>query len=88
MRKVCEDFETELVEFNGERDHVHPLVHYPPKASVSKLVGSLNSLLIHHPICRSPLRHGRTPSPARRSWEWHGRPRLLRVLLPVTMLPP
>src|SRR5712664_3524589 len=23
MRAVCADFETELVEFNGERDHVH-----------------------------------------------------------------
>jgi putative transposase len=33
-------FETELVEFNGERDHVHLLVHYPPKVAVSKLVGS------------------------------------------------
>ncbi|MGV9351519.1 IS200/IS605 family transposase, partial [Streptomyces spiralis] len=25
MRKVCEDFEAELKEFNGERDHVHLL---------------------------------------------------------------
>jgi REP element-mobilizing transposase RayT len=31
MRAVCADFDTELVEFNGERDHVHLLVHYPPK---------------------------------------------------------
>jgi putative transposase len=29
MRNVCADFETQLVEFNGERDHVHLLVHYP-----------------------------------------------------------
>jgi hypothetical protein len=28
MRKVCEDFEAELKEFKGERDHVHLLVHY------------------------------------------------------------
>ncbi|OEV04340.1 hypothetical protein AN216_07410 [Streptomyces oceani] len=41
MRKVCEDFEAELKEFNGERDHVHLLVHYPPKVAVSKLVNSL-----------------------------------------------
>ncbi|MEU0821061.1 IS200/IS605 family transposase [Streptomyces mirabilis] len=34
MRAVCTDFETELVEFNGEADHVHLLVHYPPKVSV------------------------------------------------------
>ncbi|MFG2332695.1 IS200/IS605 family transposase [Streptomyces sp. NPDC048604] len=40
MRKVCEDFESELKEFNGERDHVHLLVHFPPKIAVSKLVNS------------------------------------------------
>jgi putative transposase len=39
--KVCGDFESELVEFDGERDHVHLLVNYPPKISVSKLVNSL-----------------------------------------------
>jgi putative transposase len=27
---VCVDVETELVEFNGERDHVHLLVNFPP----------------------------------------------------------
>ncbi len=44
MRKVCEDFEAELKEFNGERDHVHLLVHYPPKVAVSKLVNSLKGV--------------------------------------------
>ena len=39
--KICEDFETELIEVNGERDHVHLLVNYPPKVAVSKLVNSL-----------------------------------------------
>ena len=46
---VCRDFEAELVEFDGEDDHVHVLVNYPPKVSVSKLVNSLkgiSSLLI------------------------------------------
>lgn len=32
---VCRDFEAELVEFDGEDDHVHLLVNYPPKVSVS-----------------------------------------------------
>lgn len=41
MRKVCEDVEAELKGFDGERDHVHLLVHYPPKVAVSKLVNSL-----------------------------------------------
>ncbi|MGW3451827.1 IS200/IS605 family transposase, partial [Streptomyces sp. NPDC001076] len=38
MRAVCEDFEAELVEFNGETNHVHLLVNFPPKVTVSKLV--------------------------------------------------
>lgn len=42
FRSVCEDFETELVEFNGEADHVHLLVNFPPKVSVSKLVKFAN----------------------------------------------
>ena len=39
---VCQDFEAELVEFDGEKDHVHLLINYPPKGSVSRLVNSLN----------------------------------------------
>jgi len=44
MRKVCEDFEAELREFNGGDDHVHLLVHYPPKVAVAKLVNSLKGV--------------------------------------------
>ncbi|MCX5443595.1 IS200/IS605 family transposase [Streptomyces sp. NBC_00056] len=44
MRAVCADFGTELVEFNGETDHVHLLVHHPPKVSLSRLVGSLKGV--------------------------------------------
>ena len=29
--EVCKDFEAELVQFDGENDHVHLLVNYPPK---------------------------------------------------------
>ena len=35
------DFEAQRVEMDGERDHVHLLVHYPPKVAVSALVNSL-----------------------------------------------
>jgi putative transposase len=45
FKKVCADYESELVEMNGEADHVHLLVLYPPKTSVSKLVNSLKKLL-------------------------------------------
>ncbi len=41
---VCTDFEAELVEFDGEDDHVHLLVEYPPKVAVSKLVNSLKGV--------------------------------------------
>lgn len=44
MREVCADFEVELREFNGEQDHVHLLVHYPPKIALSKLVNSLKGV--------------------------------------------
>lgn len=30
MRAVCEDSECELVEFNGDDNHVHLLVIFPP----------------------------------------------------------
>jgi putative transposase len=41
---VCHDFEAALVGFDGEDDHVHLLVHYPPKVSVSALVNSLKGV--------------------------------------------
>ena len=37
-------FESELVEFDGEDDHAHLLVHHPPKVSISKLVNSLKGV--------------------------------------------
>ncbi|MFF4338970.1 IS200/IS605 family transposase [Kitasatospora sp. NPDC001540] len=44
MRSVCTDFEVELVEFNGENNHVHLLVNFPPKVALSKLVNSLKGV--------------------------------------------
>jgi putative transposase len=44
FQNVCKDFCAELAEFEGERDHVHLLVNYPPKVSVSKLVNSLKGV--------------------------------------------
>jgi len=41
---VCTDLEAELVEFDGEHDHVHLLVNYPPKLAVSVLVNSLKGV--------------------------------------------
>jgi len=41
---VCQNFEASLVEFDGEKDHVHLLITYPPKVSVSHLVNSLKGV--------------------------------------------
>ncbi|ROI76229.1 transposase [Escherichia coli] len=43
--KVCADFEAELVEMDGEPDHVHLLINYPPKLAISSLVNSLKGVL-------------------------------------------
>lgn len=44
MRDVCQDFDATLMEFNGEDDHVHLLVSYPPKVALSTLVNSLKGV--------------------------------------------
>ena len=41
---VCADFEAELVEMDGEPDHVHLLINYPPKLAISSLVNSLKGV--------------------------------------------
>jgi putative transposase len=43
-RDVCESFGAQPRGFNGEGDHVHLLVHYPPKIALSKLVNSLKGV--------------------------------------------
>jgi len=68
--KVCWDFEAELVEFDGEDDHVHLLVNYPPKMAVSMLVNSLkgvSSRLVrkrNYPSVRKNLLGGALWSPS------------------------
>jgi len=44
FKSVCLDFEAELVEFNGEHDHIHLLINYPPKVAISNLVNSLKGV--------------------------------------------
>lgn len=67
---VCRDFEAELVEFDGEDDHVHLLVNYPPKVSIVKLVNSLkgvSSRMIrkkNHPSIKNKLWGGMLWSPS------------------------
>lgn len=54
---ICTDFQAELTEFDGENDHVHLLVQYPPQVSLSKLINSLKGvssrrLKVLHPELR------------------------------------
>jgi len=44
FEKVSGDFQAQLVEMNGAAEHVHLLIHYPPKHSVSSLVNSLKGV--------------------------------------------
>jgi putative transposase len=41
MQMVCSELDVELVEFNGEADHLHLLVAYPPTFAVSTLAKRL-----------------------------------------------
>lgn len=41
---VCENFDCRLEEFNGETDHVHLLVSFPPTVELSRLVNSLKGV--------------------------------------------
>lgn len=80
MRKVCEDFESELVEFNGDTDYVHLLVHYPPKISVSKLVNSLKGVSArllrkeHTSRINRAIMHGHLWSPSYLAASWGDAP--------------
>ncbi len=48
MRAVCEDFEAELVEFNGENNHVYLLVNFPPKGVSSRRLRQEFPDLVRH----------------------------------------
>ena len=44
FENVCKKMDCELIEFNGEADHVHLLIEYPPRLSLSKIVNSLKGV--------------------------------------------
>lgn len=44
VAEVCADFGAELKECDGEADHVHMLIEYPPLVQLTKLVNSLKSV--------------------------------------------
>jgi putative transposase len=42
--EVAEKMNFRVLEFNGEANHVHALIEYPPKLSVSQIVNSLKGV--------------------------------------------
>jgi len=44
MRRVASEMSFSIVELNGEADHLHVVVRYPPKLSISKIVNSLKGV--------------------------------------------
>jgi putative transposase len=62
---ICSNFEAELIEFEGEGDHVHLLVNYPPKVAISKLVNSLKG------VSSRLIRKKQYPSVQRALWKDH-----------------
>ena len=44
FREVARKMDFQILEFNGEADHVHALIEYPPKLSVSQIVNSLKGV--------------------------------------------
>lgn len=60
--RVCADFGAQLRACDGEDDHVHLLIEYPPKVPVSGLVNSLKGV-------SSRLLRQRRPDIAKRYWK-------------------
>jgi putative transposase len=65
MEKVCLDFEAELMGFDGEDDHVHLLIAYPPKVAISALVNSLKGASAYR------LRLQKFPDVQKKLWGKH-----------------
>lgn len=47
MRSVCDELGATLDEFNGETDHVHLLITYPPTLAISTLAMRLKGRAAH-----------------------------------------
>jgi len=66
LRSVCAELDVEFVEFNGQADHVHLLVAYPPTLAIPVLAHRLKSrsayalyreftASVSAPACEAPL---------------------------------
>jgi putative transposase len=44
FQEVAKKMDFQIIEFNGEGNHVHALIEYPPKLSVSQIVNALKGV--------------------------------------------
>lgn len=44
FQETCSKWECQLLEFNGEPDHVHLLVNFSPQVQLSKLIANLKTV--------------------------------------------
>jgi putative transposase len=44
FRSVAEKMDFRIIEFNGEGNHAHALIEYPPKISISQLANHLKGV--------------------------------------------
>jgi putative transposase len=44
FRTVAQKMNFQILEFNGEADHVHALIEYPPKLSISQIANALKGV--------------------------------------------
>jgi putative transposase len=44
FQEVSKKMDFQIIEFNGEGNHVHALIEYPPKLSVSQIVNALKGV--------------------------------------------
>lgn len=44
FRDVAQKMDFKILEFNGEAEHVHALIEYPPKLSISQITNALKGV--------------------------------------------
>ncbi len=44
FKEVAKKMDFQIQEFNGESDHIHALIEYPPKLSISQIVNALKGV--------------------------------------------
>ena len=44
FKEVAKKMNFQILEFNGETDHIHVLIEYPPKLSISRIVNALKGV--------------------------------------------